>query len=135
MASGGFDMMEISFFNHYFQKFSPTAESFNEVLREEEIFLLEKPRLCQFPLEPNLPSVVLVHGAREIESSCYDRIREAVIRNPQTKFFISSLSLGFGDYAVEKVRKRIGQYPNYIPMVGFNYEECFDEIIKLAKSL
>jgi len=126
-------MIEIPFFNHYSHEYSPTAESFNLVLEDEGIFLLEKPCLCRSPLESALPPVVLVHGARGVEGGCYKKIRESVIHNPHTRFFLMAFSLGFSEHAIEKVSREVGPYKNYTSIVGLNTEESFAEIIRLAK--
>jgi len=126
-------MREVYFYNHYSEeKDRPTAKHFRDVFRPEGILLKESPCLCKLP-NLFLPRVVLVHGDTDITSPCYDLVLDYIQNNAQTKFFLLAFSLGFSEIANQKVRTRIGNLENYVPVVGSNLGECFEEIVRLAR--
>ncbi len=120
-------MTIIPFHNHYSEKGkSVTAEGLKTIFRDD-FYLDERACLCSIPSEDNLP-VVLVHGSRDINSPCYDAIKRQISTASNTHFYIFAFSLGFGQHAFENVKKRIGEHPNYMPVVGFNLEESLERI-------
>ena len=131
-------MKIIPFYHHYHdptQDTGVTCIRLNEVFEKERISLLEKPCLCN-GLERKLPSIILVHGSREIEDPCYDQIKKYVLKNPKTKFYIFALSLAmYSNDAKTKVQNRLGELPNYTAWVGSNMENCFKEIVDITKKL
>jgi len=129
-------MITIPFYNHYNEEKSPTAEMFNNVLLQEEIELKERPCLCRRRsgeiVLPDSPRIVLIHGERlnfGREGHCYGSIRKFIEENRDTRFFM----FAYGMDPEDGVRRRIGEQPNCTPIYSGNVEECFEEIIRLAK--
>ncbi len=124
-------MVEIPFYHHYFKE-DPTTEVLSFLFEKESISLSENPCLCKMVI-PKLPALVLVHGARKIEDICYDRLRDYIVKNPQTQFFILTNGLAMGQAGVDQLTNRIGAYNNYTSWAGFNTRDCFSKMVNLAK--
>ena len=126
-------MIPVPFYNHY-KESSPTIIGLNQTFWNEGIHLTNESCLCSLESKIQTSAVALVHGSRDITNPCYDEIKNYISTNPQTRFFILGFSLGFGTVAREKIKERIGNYPNYLPWTGADSKDCFQEIVRLAKA-
>jgi len=88
-------MITIPFYNHYFHT-SETEDTLRDIFGIMSV--TELPCLCRPTTHDRITSpVALVHGSRDNDFDCYGGLKDKILANPKTHFYVWAVNFDLNE--------------------------------------